>query len=536
MIEAIHKKNSIEIIVDINDFHSSKNLSSETFYEDQELLVNSARIDNLFSSYGKEKFIQDDQYRISITKKININFNVINNRSSPYLYDYIYSDAVLNRPYFIKDIHLPSLTLKDYQIEGISWLLQSPARLLADDMGLGKTLQSISAAASLVAEGQIRSVLILCPTSLVFNWCYEINKWLPDFSVSQISNTGPGEKQNKTWDSLFNSAHFIVSSYDHFRSLPEIFKYEKVDLLIADEAHKLRKSSSKIHKSVKSMCIERFWALSGTPIEHDSSDLVNILSLIDSKLDPYTLKSFSQIYLSGLADEYIMRRMKSDVLEKMKGSEEQTHYLEMGNQQKRNYRNLETKFYKSNNEQRLKLFGQLKQICDYDEISSSSSKIDYSIELIEKIIANNEKVVVFSFWLSPLKVLNDLLNQNYYKNFSITFDGSLDKAQKEDVLSEFKSNPKCSVLLCSGKIGGEGLNLTEANHIIFINSWWNPSNNSQARDRILRIGQNRRCFIHTLRTVDTIELRIDEILNEKNNITDLVIESLVQDLDLKYKK
>ena len=149
--------------------------------------------------------------------------------------------------------------------------------------------------------------------------------------------------------------------------------------------------------------------------------------------------------------------------------------------------------------------------------------------MIEKIIINNEKIVIFSFWLSPLKQLNTLLHEKYNQNFSIVYDGSLDKDEKEEVLNKFKTDQPCYVLLCSGKIGGEGLNLTEANHMIFINSWWNPSNNNQARDRIVRIGQDKKCFIHNLRTVDTIETRIDEILKDKNNITDLVIESLVRE-------
>lgn len=535
MLDVIEKKNSFLISTNLDNFKILQKNASNIFYEDDELIIDINRINNLFSSYGVNKFIKDDKYHIEIAKNKNLNFNVINNRSSNYLYDYLYKDSILNRPFFLKNIMLPSLDLKDYQIEGISWLKESPSRLLADDMGLGKTLQAIAAAAFLISDGKISSVLILCPTSLVFNWCYEINKWLPDFSVSQITNTGPGEKQNKVWNSLFNSAHFIVSSYDHFRDLPEIFKYEKVELLIADEAHKLRKSTSKIHKSAQLINSQRFWALSGTPIEHDSSDLINILSLIDRGLDPLTLKGFSDIYLSGLADEYILRRMKADVLGEMKGFDEQIHFLQMTNKQKQNYKNLESKFHKSNDKDRLKIFGELKQTCDFDEISSSGTKIDYSIDLIEKIIANNEKVVVFSFWLSPLFQLNKLLNEKYNLKFSAIFDGSLDKENKEEVLNQFKTNNNCHVLLCSGKIGGEGLNLTEANHIIFINSWWNPSNNSQARDRIVRIGQDKKCFIHNLRTIDTIETRIDEILKEKNNITELVIESLVQNLDSKSK-
>ena len=96
------------------------------------------------------------------------------------------------------------------------------------------------------------------------------------------------------------------------------------------------------------------------------------------------------------------------------------------------------------------------------------------------------------------------------------------------MLSVFKNSKDCFVLLCSGKLGSEGLNLTEANHVIFFNKWWNPSNNDQARDRIYRIGQEKKCFIHSLITIDTIESRVDEILSEKDKISDEIIESLVK--------
>ena len=235
--------------------------------------------------------------------------------------------------------------------------------------------------------------------------------------------------------------------------------------------------------------------------------------------------------LSSFTEDYLLRRMKKDVLSDMKDFEETKHFLELGKEQLKAYKSLEMKFCKTTDNDRLKIFGELQKICDIDTKTESSSKIDYSLELVEKILSNEEKCVIFSFWLPPLYELKKRLDKLYNIDFSIIFDGYLDKQEREEALIKFKTNINSSVLLCSGKIGGEGINLTEANHVIFINNWWNPSNNTQARDRIVRIGQTRECHIHTLRTANTIESRLDEILDQKNNITETVIETLVYDIE-----
>jgi SNF2 family DNA or RNA helicase len=527
--------NSLSILIDIKEFEESYRNSNIIFYDDGELIVTPKRINILFLSNGVDKFIKKDKYFIKVAKRNPNKFNIVNKNSKKSIYESTYKDSVLNRPFFLKEIFLSSLQFKGYQKAGIKWLKESNSRLLADDMGLGKTLQAISAASSLIVEGKIKSVLIVCPTSLVYNWCFEINKWLPSFSVSQITNTGPGRKQNEAWEVIYNSAHFIVTSYDHVRSLPEVIQREKIDLLIVDEAHKLRKSTSKIHKSIRSINATRFWALTGTPIEKNTNDLINILTLIDKKINRLTLKNLHDVMLSSFTEDYFLRRMKKDVLKDMKGYQETKHFLELNKKQMATYRLYEIEFCKSSDNNRLKLFGELKQICDFDTKTLSSSKIDYSLELIEKILSNKEKCVIFSFWLAPLHELKNRLDKIYNKDFSITFDGSLDKQEREKALIKFKTDSNCSVLLCSGKIGGEGINLTEANHIIFINNWWNPSNNRQARDRIVRIGQKRECHIHNLRTANTIESRLDEILDEKNEITETVIDKLVHTIEKEKK-
>ena len=532
MLEVIESKSTISIKTNIEFIKKNCN-SDDVLYENENILVTPKKIQKLFNLYGVERFGSDElvQIKVSSSKRIN-KFRVANKKldSISSLKDCINKDSLLIKPIFLKSLHLSNLVLKPYQIIGVNWLLEANSRILADDMGLGKTLQSLSACAKLISDSKIKSVLIICPTSLVYNWCYEINKWLPEFTVNQITNTGPDTKKNKVWEELFNSAHFIVSSYDHLRTTPEILNEHKVDLIIADEAHKLRKASSKIHKSIKLIDRKIFWALSGTPIENKSSDLINILSLIDRSIDIRSLKKLTDTYLSVLAEDYILRRLKKDVLKELNNFTENTHYLKMKDNQELRYLSLQRQFHRGPQGERLKIFGELIEVCDLDEISKESIKIDYSLELIEKIIQSNEKCVIFSFWLKPLNELKARLDMKFHTNLSSIFDGSLDKDEREKVLKKFKEEGNSSVLLCSAKIAGEGLNLTEANHVIFINNWWNPSNNTQARDRVVRIGQTKECFIHHLKTVDTIEERIEEIIDEKQTINENIIEALAEQI------
>ena len=528
MYQINREKSLLSVIFKQDNYIKSDIELNHIIYEDSELIITPNKIKNLFSAHGKDIFkYKENSYRFKIALKAPKSFHAFNKTAETSAYQMCHSFHELIRPIFLKNIFVDGTVLKQHQIEGIEWLEENKIRLLADDMGLGKTLQTIAKSASLIQEGKIKSVLVICPTTLVYNWCHEIKKWVPDFCVTQISNTGPGEKKHSTWDILYESAHFIITSYDHLRVLPKVLINESPELVIADEIHKLRKKSSKIHKSIKSMSPARFWGLSGTPIEKDTNDLINILSLMDKKLNQLTLKTYSNNHLSVFADSYMLRRMKSDVLHDLKGFEESEHYLELNPDQLETYNRYEANFCNSKQGDQLKTFGQLKQICDFDLKNNSSSKLDYIEEMLEKIKLKNEKCVVFSFWLLPLNELKKRLNNSYKENFSIMFDGSMDKVERVEALHNFKNNSDSTVLLCSGKIGGEGINLTEANHVIFINDWWNPSNNNQARDRVVRIGQLKTAFITHLRSVDTIDERVGDILREKKSITKEVIESIV---------
>jgi SNF2 family DNA or RNA helicase len=459
--------------------------------------------------------------------KKNSNLKHINQFSEKPWLIHRFKENEIKKPLSLNNYLNQELVLKDYQKEGIKWLLEEDGRIMADDMGLGKTLQAIAASAELIVNKEIRNVLIVCPSSLVRNWCDELIKWAPDFVTFSITNTG--NRKDEIWSKLFGYSHYVVTNYEQIRDIPNALLETEIDLIIADEAHKLRKKTSKIFKSIQKLKYRKFWALTGTPIEKNTNDVFNLLKIINPNKNIGTIKDHSNISLRAFLRNHILRRLKSNVLNELKDFSELKHFVPLNDNQKENYDKLCKELYLAEDENKLAIYGKLKSICDYDDLSQESSKLDFIEDLLDKINQRNEKSIVFSFSLEPLKVLKERLNRIYSESYSILFTGALDREARNKAIDSFKNDNSCKVFLCSGKIGGEGLNLTEANHAIFLNEWWNPSNNTQARDRIIRIGQNKEAFIHHVYTSDTIESRVIKILKSKKEITLDVIGKLAID-------
>ena len=174
------------------------------------------------------------------------------------------------------------------------------------------------------------------------------------------------------------------------------------------------------------------------------------------------------------------------------------------------------------------MVSKLRKICDGTRDSSSNSKIQSAGQIVKKVKENSEKVIVFSYYLDPLYAMQEYLIKNginYVKFFDV------DVEHREESVKQFKEDPSITVFLASSRIASEGLTLTEANNVIFINRWWNPSSNSQARDRVVRIGQERPVTIFNLFCAETVEERVTEILHEKNEIYSKVTDGLVDDLN-----
>lgn len=467
---------------------------------------------------------KNEKYSIRISKNPRpISYKSVNQFSKESLSSYRFNTSELVMPYIVKNNFPMRGLIKDYQGTGIKWLKKEGGKILADDMGLGKTLQSVVASCEEITKKEIGTVLIACPSSLVINWGEEINKWAPYFCVSSFVDTGNLKKE--IWKKLFGYNHFVITNYEQLREIPKLLETFKLNLVILDEAHKVRKGSSKIFKTLNEIKYEKVWALTGTPIEKNTRDACHILKIVDPKRDLYDDLKLSNDSLRSVLKQYTLRRMKADFLEDLSDFEHTKINLVLNDIQKKSYKEiLKNKSKKSSNH--LDLFNKLREICDFDPATKSSCKIDFILDLLEKIKLKNEKCVIFSFWLEPLYILEEKINKTFGNNSSVVFTGDLDKKERNDQIKKFNKTSSF-VFLCSGKIGGEGINLTSANHAIFYNRWWNPSNNSQARDRIIRIGQKKKVFIYDLSTSKTIEENVSTILDSKKKITNEVIENMV---------
>lgn len=424
----------------------------------------------------------------------------------------------------------PSLNhLFPYQLEGRSWLLQRQAALLADDMGLGKTLQVISALQELARGKADPRFLIICPRSLLANWQAEFVKWAPELWV--VRSTPAASHSEATWRALLGRTHVLVTSYEQLRDMPASLKDTVFGVVVADEAHRIRNAEAQVTKGFTTLKRDAFWALTGTPIERHPEDLLTLLSLMDQRRFSRRDAALAPAQIRSRARPYLLRRLKKDVQADLPPVVDNLQWLDLAPAQRRSYVTAlgDARKYQHDQGRFLLLINKLREICDFDPETGQSAKIDRIVEIVDLARANEEKVVVFSYLLKPLALLQELLGKKIDRDAVCVLTGELSSEERTRVLGRFKSSPQVSALLASTRVGGEGLTLTEANHVVFLNEWWNPSSNAQARDRVMRIGQQKTVFVHRFRCKSTIEEALEGILHEKAEVFDQIVDALVDD-------
>lgn len=415
-----------------------------------------------------------------------------------------------------------------YQRKGVSWLLRRARGILGDDMGLGKTAQALAGVRRLVRSGRVAWVLVVAPKTLIANWVSESFRWAPELTVAAVVPSGA--EREHAWTRAVGRTHIVVTSYEQLRAPPQALIRELPDLVIADEAHRLRKESSLTTRGMRTLWPPRMWALTGTPVERDAKDVAVLLSLLDPARFSPSDRSLPITSLRARLRPYLLRRKKNDVLSDLPGVIERNEVLDLSESQKRAYQSAESDSLSGTqqNSNPLLQFNRLRILCDLDPSTGESSKLDRIVELIDDSHRSNEKTVVFSYVLDPLRQIERRLKQMHAHLEWATITGSMTLEQRAQSLNEFRSNPKCNVLLASSRIASEGLTLTEANHVIFVNRWWNPSSNTQARDRVVRIGQSKTVTVTTFTCRGTVEERLENLLAEKSLTFDDLIEALNQ--------
>ena len=414
--------------------------------------------------------------------------------------------------------------LYPFQRSGVAWLLRHDRAVLADDMGLGKTVQVIAALRRLFRHDRVSSCLVAAPRTLLGNWEAEIHRWAPELIVRRLS-----DNSRKTlfygWRFASARAHVVLASYEEVRKPSEEMISGPPDLVVADEAHRLRKWESLAHQGLRRIRMRRFWALTGTPVERYSEDLAGLLSLLEPTRFAIDDDRLGIAALRARARPYLLRRTKEAVLPELPTVTEQIEEIQLHPAQRRAYSKALREFRPSESSGYLPLFTRLRSICDFDDASGASSKLERVLEIVESTIRDGSKAVVFSYLIEPLRMLQSLL-QRRLGDVTVLLTGELSLDARKRVVNRFKSDPHCSILLASVRVGGEGLTLTEANHVVFLNRWWNPSTNSQAVDRVVRIGQHRPVTVHYLTCINTVEDRLQPLLDRKQMTFSQLIDAL----------
>jgi SNF2 family DNA or RNA helicase len=405
--------------------------------------------------------------------------------------------------------------LYPYQAEGVSFLARRKSALLADDMGLGKTVQTIVAMRTLLGTGHITRALVVCPAGLKTNWKAEFDRWAPEIAVAVVQ--GASEQRRVQWN---GPAHVLIANYELMRNDLELMPSRPLDLIVLDEAQRIKNAETSTSKAIKAIPRKASWCLTGTPIENGLSDLASIVEFLDA--DVAVAEDCEPEAARAQLGSFVLRREKTTVLTELPPKTAHTVRMELTQSQQEAYQLAEeagTVYLQNLGEtvtlqHVLALLTRLKQICNYDPATGESAKLEYLRDSLDVIVQRGEKALVFSQYKQTL----DFLAEHLSAHDPLMYHGGMTRAQKDDVVQTFKSDESRPLLLISLQAGGVGLNLQEASYVYHYDRWWNPAIERQAEDRAYRMGQTRPVMVHRLVMTGTIEERVDKILEDKETL------------------
>ncbi len=432
-------------------------------------------------------------------------------------------------------------TLRDYQKRGFDFLVHTSSlglgAVLADDMGLGKTLQALSWIQYLVEQEEAQApALVVCPASVVHVWKREAARWAPDLKVLIL---GRGRERFRQWEEI-READLVVTNYALLRR--DIARWREIPLraFVLDEAQNVKNPDTAVARAARSLKSRHRLALTGTPLENRPLDVWSIVAC----LNPGYLGSrreFQTRYgspehpvsayklLSAKLRPILLRRTKDQVAPELPERIEERIECDLTQGQRQLYmaelrRSRQRVFDIAGDEQELRrnrvavlaLLTRLRQICCHPalvgaEPSLGSGKFEIVFGLLESLLAEGHKVLLFSQFVQCLKLLEGELAAREMRHHLLT--GST--RNREEVVQGFEADPDPSVFLISLRAGGTGLSLTSASYVILFDPWWNPAVEAQAIDRTHRIGQKKPVFAYRLTTRGTIEEKISELQQRK---------------------
>lgn len=484
----------------------------------------------------------------------------------------------------VQNVTLPdglNAQLRSYQKEGFRWMFGLQKNgfggCLADDMGLGKTLQTLALLlkkkhperpvfssvkgngkggqlelfAETTSEGkeQLASLIVL-PTSLVHNWENEIKKFTPSLKV--YKHVG---QLRKTKGDLNRAASFfdiILTTYGTVRNDVETLAGFKFFYLILDESQYVKNPMSKTYKAVMKLQGEHRLALTGTPIENSLSDLWAQMNFLNKGILG-NLASFQRYFITPIEKHnskeqreklqvlirpFVLRRTKEEVAQDLPPLMEQVVVCEMNENQQHTYeteksiiRNsilagIEQEGVKNSGMIILRGLTRLRQLANHPKLvedieEGESGKFEELFRMLENVVAEKHKVLVFSSFVKHLELMRGRIEKENWKYSMLTGQTK----NRGEIIRQFQDDPETRIFLISLKAGGVGLNLTGADYVFIIDPWWNPASENQAVSRAHRMGQNKHVFVYRFITQNSIEEKIRQLQERKSSLADTFINS-----------
>ncbi|WP_246943374.1 SNF2 helicase associated domain-containing protein [Bacillus pinisoli] len=433
--------------------------------------------------------------------------------------------------------------LRDYQKAGYKWmkLLASYGfgGILADDMGLGKTLQTITYILSELSEIRLQKqpVLIVCPSSVMYNWVHECMKFAPELEVLVLDGDKKERKSLQT-DVLNNDV--VITSYPLLRRDIDWFEKQMFHCVIFDEAQYFKNPLTQTARAVKKIQANHKFALTGTPVENSLEELWSIFHVVFPSLFR-GLKDFSQLTntkISRRVRPFMLRRLKQDVVTELPDKRELLEIVDLLPEQKKLYaaylaklrhdtlKHLDKETIRKNRIKILAGITRLRQICCHPGLfvngyKGSSAKFEQLMRLINDAKRSGRRVLIFSQFTSMLHLIGSEISKQGLSFFYL--DGQTPAQERIEFCNQFNDGNR-DFFLISLKAGGTGLNLTGADTVIMYDIWWNPAVEEQAADRAYRIGQMKDVHVIKLISKGTIEEKINQLQEKKRSLIDEVIQ------------
>ena len=441
--------------------------------------------------------------------------------------------------------------LRPYQHQGLSWLKllreNQLSGILADDMGLGKTVQTLSLLQSEKELGRLKKAsLIVAPTSLVGNWFEEAKRFTPELKVHIFHGVA-------RHDESFDDYDLIVSTYGLVQRDKKRFVKYGFYYLILDEAQFIKNSRAKTTQVIQQLQANHRLCLTGTPLENNLDELWSLFNFLMPGLLGTTKQFRTQFrnpieregdmerqkILAHRVQPFLLRRTKKNVAKELPEKTEINHFVELNGKQRDLYEAIRLTMEKKVREAiaakglgksqivLLDALLKLRQVCcdprllsipDAKMAYGHSAKMDSLLSLLDSLMSEGRRVLVFSQFTSMLQLIENELNDRNYPYLKLTGQTK----NRTELVKNFQSG-KTPIFLISLKAGGTGLNLTKADTVIHYDPWWNPAVQDQATDRSHRIGQINPVFVYKLITSGSVEEAILKMQENKRQLVEGVL-------------